>query len=227
MRLEKMNIAATENRNGKNEDDMITLYGCGKITKWRFPPNTKQCPVHLCRELFGLRSDAIRHYKKRHAPNAILCELCSKPIAVTNSFNFVQHYKFMHPDVEVPYSFHSSSSNGSSAPVSESRNRNNTEDDFITLRGQGIITKWRFPPNITQCPVRRCYASYASRSDAMAHYKEKHARFSILCPICVKPIITHSAKDYYSHHLSIHPNDEMSYDFSKENRSAVRVNLWF
>lgn len=88
----------------KNEDknDLITLNGCGIVSKWRFPINQKNCPVHTCNAYFKSRIDAIAHYKSDHASNMILCNTCDKPISSGNISNFVNHHRRMHPHHKLP-----------------------------------------------------------------------------------------------------------------------------
>lgn len=89
-----------------NADDLITLSGVGYITQWRFPVHSNECPLKSCREKFGLRSDAIAHYKRQHAMNAIHCAICDRPISTGKlRWNFIQHYKIMHPGVKMPFDF--------------------------------------------------------------------------------------------------------------------------
>lgn len=101
-----------ESANG-DVNDLITLNGCGYITQWPFPPNIKQCPNHLCKEVFECRSTAILHYQEQHANHSILCNICNKPVLLAventtgraNKFNFINHYKRVHPNMKIPYDF--------------------------------------------------------------------------------------------------------------------------
>lgn len=85
------------------KNDLITLNGCKKITYWRFPQNITYCPVRFCKLMFGIRSDAIFHYRKKHADHSILCQICYKPIIAQRPCDFVRHYRRMHPGMEVPF----------------------------------------------------------------------------------------------------------------------------
>lgn len=89
----------------RNEDDLITLNGCGKITHWQFPGRQTHCPIETCGAAFGTSSDAIQHYKKEHSNNSIFCYLCEKPILVNHSADFMRHYRQKHPGQESPFSF--------------------------------------------------------------------------------------------------------------------------
>lgn len=87
---------------------MITLSGCGRTTYWRFPQHTNICPVQRCWIKFSVRSDAIDHYKKKHARHAILCPLCVRPISAPGLKYFKNHYKSVHEtEKKLPYGFSS------------------------------------------------------------------------------------------------------------------------
>lgn len=88
------------------DDDLITLRGCGQTTYWRFPQDSKQCPVKRCEEKFDSRLDAIAHYKLNHAMKAILCTLCDRPIAVNQPGTYEKHYLRLHPFKRMPFNFH-------------------------------------------------------------------------------------------------------------------------
>lgn len=88
-----------------DEDDVITLNGCGRISHWKFPADLTNCPVFKCNAEFGLRSDAIDHYKKCHAMNAIYCSMCEKPIAAYTLSNLKAHYTRMHPGIDFILNF--------------------------------------------------------------------------------------------------------------------------
>lgn len=87
----------------QSEDDLITLNGCGRITKWRFSKDLKQCPVSKCNLEFETRQEAIVHYKMTHAKNSIFCALCDKPICTDTTREFLIHYGRMHPNEKVPF----------------------------------------------------------------------------------------------------------------------------
>lgn len=79
------------------KDDMIVLSGCGLRFKWQFPQTT-WCPVKNCRRQFGVRSDAIVHYKKFHAERSTLCPICKEPKVMRKISDMVFHYKKVHPN---------------------------------------------------------------------------------------------------------------------------------
>lgn len=84
-------------------NDLISLTGYGISTQWVFPADQAKCPVKLCQLEFDTRSDCIRHYKRRHTKNAILCELCDKPISVGATDTFVNHFRRVHPFKKIPF----------------------------------------------------------------------------------------------------------------------------
>lgn len=92
-----------KNNNDCDEDDVITLHGCGKETKWRFPKNVEHCPVKKCHYTHISRSNLIKHFKATHAKHSILCDICYKPIGCYDSFNFRTHFRAMHPNMNVSY----------------------------------------------------------------------------------------------------------------------------
>lgn len=202
------------------EDDLIILNGCGRITQWRFPPSLKHCPVHRCGVEFGVRSDAIRHYRKRHAKRAILCPICDKPISCSNrsSRSFKRHYKGVHPNEKLPYDFSATTMTGSKVGKN-----NDGKDDLITLHGCGRTTKWLFPQYQKKCPVHTCREEFNVRSDAIEHYKEKHANTSILCPICVKPICTQRLWTFKDHYERIHSGEKLPYNLVMKTESKVDI----
>lgn len=88
---------------------------------------------------------------------------------------------------------------------------------MITLRGCDIITQWKFPENLKNCPVIRCENSFRSRSEAIIHYKHKHADIAILCPLCKKPISAKAQNQFIKHHRRWHQYQPMPYNFDDEN----------
>lgn len=170
-----------------------------------------------CSIKFGIRSDAIVHYKKHHAENAVLCSICDKPICATNLSNFKLHYKKVHPNAEVPQIFNKEKN-------SQTDDDDNDDDDLITLRGCGQKTQWRFPPNFNQCPVKRCGEKFETRSEAIIHYKKQHAKTSIFCFICDKPLAAQSWNNFQIHYQHLHPAVKLpkifdKYDLQKWNQT--------
>lgn len=86
-------------------DDLIILTGCGMKTQWKFPDNLERCPMTGCWKTYSNRLKIILHYKKRHAEKSILCYICNAPMCVPNDKDFENHYRRLHPDVEMPIRF--------------------------------------------------------------------------------------------------------------------------
>lgn len=92
-------IEFESNDESNNECDLIQL----KYGKWRFPQQTG-CPVISCGKQFGKRLDAMLHYEKVHAMNAIYCRLCNKPVRTdVHKDEFIRHFQKKHPNQEIPY----------------------------------------------------------------------------------------------------------------------------
>lgn len=87
-----------------DDHDLITLHGCGIITKWRFP-HVKKCPIKYCGNEFENRSAAIDHFKMLHVMNTIYCPLCCEPCCANFPTDFKQHYQVFHQKHKMPYSF--------------------------------------------------------------------------------------------------------------------------
>lgn len=94
-------IIANDNQNNE-EDDLIELKGGGQITFFRFPENTTVCPARGCSLDSGFRSRAIAHYTRKHAKDSIFCELCNHVVSAKCLDTFLQHYRTIHSDVDLP-----------------------------------------------------------------------------------------------------------------------------
>lgn len=97
------------------------------------------------------------------------------------------------------------------ANVSKVKRRTKNDKDLITLSGCRQTTYWRFPPNLTHCPNKRCGAEFEDRSDAIEHYKEMHAVHCILCPKCDRPIAAQNKTNLLVHYASQHPGEMPPY----------------
>lgn len=86
-------------------DGWITLRGCGKITYWLFPLQLTRCPVRYCHSKCETRSEAIAHYKVKHANTSILCRECNLPVCANNLSTFEEHYRNKHEHAEAPCPF--------------------------------------------------------------------------------------------------------------------------
>lgn len=85
----------------------------------------------------------------------------------------------------------------------------NDESDLIELIACGQVTQWRFPKNIKHCPFYKCEETFDTRLDAIAHYKQQHAKGFILCSICQKPIRARTPRQFKSHYLLVHPTEPL------------------
>lgn len=173
----------------QNDDDNLTLNGCGYITHWKISQTDwNRCPIINCKKTFKLRSHAILHFKKQHASDSICCTICNKPVLAQNFSEFIEHYE------------------------------NHGEKDLIILRGCGQISQWRFPQT-KRCPVRGCAMEYTSRPNAIAHYKSQHAEKSIYCGLCDRPYVMKHAHHFIQHFRSQHTNAAMPYHFNAKQHS--------
>lgn len=101
------------------------------------------------------------------------------------------------------------------------------EEDPIQLRCCDIETKWQFPQNVLKCTVVNCQKEYNDRSKVIAHYKEYHAIHSILCPICIKPIISKgSFGKFKMHYQRKHGNVKLPYDLKYRTISNVSFQMY-
>ena len=90
-------------------------------------------------------------------------------------------------NVQMPFKFNGESSSSKNSDDEDDDNSEKDKDDVvITLNGCGITTKWRPPAGLLKCPVLNCQQSFKARSNLVSHYKENHAKGSILCKICQK-----------------------------------------
>lgn len=230
----------TEN---KRTSDLVTLSGCGQITQWRFP-KTKRCPVLKCSSSFETRLAAMNHYKKKHARNAIFCHLCNKPIGTSTFKALTLHFRKRHPGKRIPFKFHKNRPDGRPTrtkevfslhiiertkfsptpfsdsfqqvkPIPQSGTTQNVDDELITLEALGVITQWKFPPNMTVCPVLKCRKKFEDRKSAIDHYKTEHTQNSFYCSMCDKPLRIHMKIDLEKHYQCRHPNMKIPLDFGR------------
>lgn len=95
-----------------------------------------------------------------------------------------------------------------------SKNQDDADGDLITLTGCGQITQWKLPEIITKCPVRGCGKPFGTRKEAIVHYKEKHARNSILCFVCAKPFVFQHPHHFIQHFHTRHPSVALPFSFN-------------
>lgn len=110
-----------------SEDDLIPLTGLDSYSNYRFPL-IKYCPLPSCLVLFGVRSDAITHFRKKHSTNAVLCPLCKKPLLVPE---IELHYQETHPKHDIPANFNQDSE--SSTEKSFKRAKVGTVHTFFSM----------------------------------------------------------------------------------------------
>lgn len=174
-------------------DDLITLDACGQITKYRFPQNVTRCPIVQCKESFEFRSAGIEHFKEKHAKTLIMCPICIKPVSAPTVDRFVHHCRDKHPQEKIPFDF--------------SNQMPEDEDETIILRGCDQITHWQFPPDTTRCPIRSCQKEFGVRFLAISHFKAQHAKKSVYCSICERPIPAKTKPSLVSHYTKFHEDD--------------------
>lgn len=105
--------------------------------------------------------------------------------------------------------------------VSHSDDHHENQRDFIELSGCGLTTRWVPPKRLTKCPVRQCHAEVEDRTEIITHYREKHARSSILCQLCNTPICSSSSKNFIQHYKRMHQNTKVPYDFGRRGNQSV------
>lgn len=81
-------------------DNYFVMIGRSPNKKaWLFP-ETNSCPNGHCSTVNKSRKAAMIHFQERHAKDAILCEVCNKPIAQKR--HFFNHFLNMHPKNPLP-----------------------------------------------------------------------------------------------------------------------------
>lgn len=99
------------------------------------------------------------------------------------------------------------------------KNHSKISTDLIILSGSGYKTQWQMPSNQTRCPVVGCkYPLFVNRKSLISHYKNAHARRSIYCYICEKPIVSPSECKYDDHYRRVHPNVSEPFDFEANKK---------
>lgn len=81
-------------------------------------------------------------------------------------------------------------------------------DDIIILGELSdfeIKFKWKFP-NTSKCPCKSCGLSCSSRNAAIAHFRNAHAKTSVLCTLCDR--IFDDSVDLLLHYDVEHPDIE-------------------
>lgn len=102
---------------------------------------------------------------------------------------------------------------------SDSEDDDNGKDaDLITLNGSGVTTTWRFP-DVNICPKKWCSQKFRSRSKAILHYKNQHADYMVLCPLCDQPVTGRSKEAFIQHYEKMHPYQPIPYNLNDEHRN--------
>lgn len=92
-------------------------------------------------------------------------------------------------------------------------------DDLITLSTLGLTTHWRWPKHRKRCPVAKCCLEFVKRSDAIEHYSTLHAKGSVFCSPCNKPLRISCRRDFQLHHATFHPNEINPFDLKREKHT--------
>lgn len=95
--------------------------------------------------------------------------------------------------------------------------------ESITLRGCGFVTQWRFPDDLTRCPVGRCFKRFNSRSSAKEHFISKHADDSVFCFACNKPIAACKRGIYLAHFKRKHPKIQNPFQHFNDNKNKHTI----
>lgn len=99
------------------------------------------------------------------------------------------------------------------------------QDDLITLSGCDEISEWRFP-QMSQCPLYSCNKDLGVRSLAISHFKYRHAKNSVFCSECDKPIGAKSLHTYFTHYTKRHPNAKLPTCLKKYEPETYEVDLF-
>lgn len=92
------------------------------------------------------------------------------------------------------------------------------EDDLITI---GELTEyptvqWKFPET-THCPRSHCKQKYKSRAENIAHYRDVHAKYDVICNECNILVSVSSSHNLLNHYKRKHSDIELPLK-TKENR---------
>lgn len=75
---------------------------------------------------------------------------------------------------------------------------------MITLEACNQTMQWKFPVNLTQCPLEMCRREFGYRNEAIAHFKNRHAKNAAFCTKCDKPIEVYRQEDVKEHDRRVH-----------------------
>lgn len=146
---------------------MIVLNGCGMRIMWQFPPRITHCPVKCCFKRFGVRSDAIVHYKENHAERSTLCPICNSPVIMRRFGDINDHYKRRHPNSDLPSYFaglakrkKSQTKRFESAPCS----KNGSQPTNKVQKGSSRLS----------CPLKLCSYETSQMRELCEHWTQNH-----------------------------------------------------
>lgn len=81
------------------------------------------------------------------------------------------------------------------------------------MTGCDQISQWRFPNTLKQCPIRDCRKKFQLRTNAIAHFKKNHAKKSVFCRLCDKPLEFRDMHHFEQHYRNFHPMAALPFDF--------------
>lgn len=168
---------ATKINANKDDDDLITLSGLGKITQWKFPKNVTQCPMHCCNFKFEMRATGISHFKQLHAKYTILCTICNKIVSSRQRQQICKHFDKMHPNEDM-------------YPITGIR------------RCKSFQNKQTRHHEI--CNV--CHTKYDTAHELQRHFKEVHIGIKILCPLITCNYLAKRVYSIRNHWRKAHPD---------------------
>lgn len=153
---------------------MIVLSGYGLKFTWQFPESTR-CPVKNCRKQFGIRSDAIVHYKRRHAEKSTLCPACNTPKLVRRFSDMSHHYKNVHPNLPLPSYFKKLSEKkkivDEHANVKSQMKRSRSES---RSESESQPSKEKHKKSRLSCPLKFCNYETMQMTELCTHWTRSH-----------------------------------------------------
>lgn len=134
---------------------------------------THQCPLPRCRKPFGLRSDAIVHFKRTHAGKSTLCPICLKPILIQRIYDAKRHFSRYHPTVDASLHF---------INPKKKKKQVNDKQPNVALQTKRIQNKSLSQPakevheeeQPLSCPLKHCNYETMQMTELCAHWTRKH-----------------------------------------------------
>lgn len=197
----------------------------------------------LCQKPISTRhhNDFIIHYRRIHPNKAVPYDFDKEeklPPTQVCWTQIAEHICFLFPDVntidfDIYLVFEQTRSKV--RPKVESVSSARDDDDLITLYSAGVTTYWRLPAGLLICPVLNCQKSFkpvtswgaqTGRQNLVRHYKENHAKGSILCTLCDRPIRSSKGpNDFRKHYAHLHPNTTVPFNFGSVSDKFRRPNI--